>query len=189
MAAQKIILFNNPTARQHEIAIDTIILDRELNIPSLLPVAFWLTTTWIESLATKPAMSLSEADRNTMGRSSRPLRNAHAQYLFGWLDEASTNPECPQPAKCTEQKMVYLIKPFGSRLGQARPSAGGRLRWEVYVHHVLPWLAARILQARSAYGTNFPLSFVYPRGTSYWQPTPANKVAFQSLCLSFTYQP
>ncbi|KAJ7661029.1 hypothetical protein B0H17DRAFT_1337283 [Mycena rosella] len=127
------ILFANPTnsrVPQCEIAIDTIVLARELDVPSLLPISFWLAATRIELLSAHDSPSLSDADRKILMSSSKPLRIAHASYLYGWLDENHINPDCTRPPTCAINKTrlaLKLWKPpgvtpaFGWQLGLAKP--------------------------------------------------------------------
>ncbi|KAJ7033808.1 hypothetical protein C8F04DRAFT_957159 [Mycena alexandri] len=94
--------------RRGQIVVDTIILARELGIPSLLPAAFWFTCTRLESLANKHTSAIFEADRDVILLAAKPLSIAYASYLFGWLDETPAN--CSQPAVCTNTKLKYSLK-------------------------------------------------------------------------------
>jgi hypothetical protein len=141
-----------PRPKQCEIVIDTIVLARELNLPSLLPVAFWLAATQIQLLAMQPICPLSDADRNTIISAAKPLRVAHGQYLFGWLDKAAMTAECSQPAQKFKQKTADSIKlwnpsgpppPFGwtegaviglcgacATIARSKHTAGSRRLWD-----------------------------------------------------------
>ncbi|KAJ7775514.1 hypothetical protein B0H16DRAFT_1757026 [Mycena metata] len=94
--------------RRGQIVVDTIILARELDIPSLLPAAFWFTCTRLESLANKHTSAISDADRDVILLAAKPLSIAYASYLFGWLDETPAN--CSQPAVCSNTKLKYSLK-------------------------------------------------------------------------------
>jgi hypothetical protein len=106
------------------IVIPTFLLARELALPSLLPAAFWSASTHREFLAHPCAHALSDADRHIILSTTKPLRAAHADHLFGWLDEdVVVSPECSTPDVCRAQKLknaLSLRKPPGLSL---------RLRW------------------------------------------------------------
>ncbi|KAJ7435219.1 hypothetical protein B0H11DRAFT_1859193 [Mycena galericulata] len=118
------IRFHDPTnkERRGEIAIDTILLARELNLPCLLPAAFWYAATHVDILANDHANSISVADRHTILSAMNALRFAHAEYLFSWLDESLVaSPNCRQTAtrSCSEKKLRYSVelwKPPGMSL-------------------------------------------------------------------------
>ncbi|KAJ7458972.1 hypothetical protein FB451DRAFT_1097548 [Mycena latifolia] len=103
------ISFGGPGApgSKSTIAVDTILLARELDIPSLLPAAFWLAATQLELLAAPNTSSLSEADRTLLISSAKPLRVAHANYLFGWLDDV--NSDCIQRVMCDKKKTMNAL--------------------------------------------------------------------------------
>jgi hypothetical protein len=103
------------------IVIDTIELARELNLPSLLPAAFWyLSVNWEKLLEDNNRHSIPEADRETILLAIKPLRVAFADYLFGWHDESViASPGCTQPVACNSrklQKSLKLWKPPGASL-------------------------------------------------------------------------
>jgi hypothetical protein len=128
---QKYIVFSDPTNIQRgEIVIDTIVLARELNLPSLLPAAFWCVSIKPEWLANKNTSSIPEADRDVILLATRHLRFAYANYLFGWLDETVVaSPDCMKAASCPNAKLQYslkLWKPPGSSLPLYWPSSAAK---------------------------------------------------------------
>ncbi|KAJ6603345.1 hypothetical protein DFH09DRAFT_1458786 [Mycena vulgaris] len=94
---------------RNHIAIETILLARQLDLPILLPAAFWVAATRLDLMIDK-IISLSAADKRTIISSATPLRVAHASYLFGWLDENYMNPECKYRAACIGTKARYALK-------------------------------------------------------------------------------
>jgi hypothetical protein len=106
----KLILFNDPQdgRRRREIVIDTILLARELDLPFLLPAAFWFAATNIDSLVEPNTPSISKADRNAILSAAKPLCMAYANYVLGWLDEEL--PDCSKPVTCRHAKAEYSLK-------------------------------------------------------------------------------
>ncbi|KAJ7758318.1 hypothetical protein B0H16DRAFT_1535796 [Mycena metata] len=83
----KHIVFNDPkNVQRGEIIVDTILLARELRLLALLPSAFWFAATHLEFLTHNHTRGISDTDRNIIMSAIKPLRVAHANYLFGWLD-------------------------------------------------------------------------------------------------------
>ncbi|KAJ7633913.1 hypothetical protein DFH06DRAFT_1139830 [Mycena polygramma] len=110
LGADEQIIFSEPTANRNTIAIDTIILARELNLTSLLPVAFWCVAREPELLAHKNTKLISEDDRDAMLLATPHLRSAFTSYLYGWLDETSVaSPECTKPNSCGLSKLHYSV--------------------------------------------------------------------------------
>jgi hypothetical protein len=113
------VLFNDPQDgdRRGEIAIDTIVLARELDLPFLLPAALWFSSTHLATWTHKNIRSLTDADRNTIISATPPLRVAFADYLYGWLDETLIrSADC---TTCRHVKLLYslkLWKPPGGKL-------------------------------------------------------------------------
>ncbi|KAJ7431371.1 hypothetical protein B0H11DRAFT_1762273, partial [Mycena galericulata] len=108
------------TNKRGEIVIDAILLARELNLPCILPAAFWFAATHIDVLASDQANLISVLDRNAILSAAEPLRVAHAKYLFGWLDtESVDSPQCTSTRVCSDKKLRYsleLWKPPGASL-------------------------------------------------------------------------
>ncbi|KAF7368663.1 hypothetical protein MVEN_00190600 [Mycena venus] len=126
----KNIVFDNPEApdRRSEIVIDTIVLARTLELPFLLPSAFWFASTNILSIGTKNIGAISEGDRVTIFSAVNPLRVAYADYLFDWLDETKVEAAgCSLPQTCGPTKVSHSLnfwKPPGSALVLSwRPAA------------------------------------------------------------------
>ncbi|KAJ7681828.1 hypothetical protein DFH06DRAFT_282732 [Mycena polygramma] len=125
------ILFSDPTTpNRNTIAIDTIILARELNLTSLLPVAFWCVARDPELLAHKNTRLISEDDRDAMLLAMAPVRCAFSKHLYDWLDETSVaSPECTEPTSCRMSKMRYslwLWKAPGNQLGFHWPARASK---------------------------------------------------------------
>jgi len=100
---------NHSPPRPYEFVMDTIVLARELDLPSLLPAPFWLAATRFDLL--RNTNSLSEADRTAIIQAVEPVRVAHANYLFGWLDEGTVvSPDCTHPAACNKKKSKHSLK-------------------------------------------------------------------------------
>ncbi|KAJ7083468.1 hypothetical protein C8R44DRAFT_992026 [Mycena epipterygia] len=94
-----------------DFVVDIILLAREFNLPSLLPLAFWLAATRIHLLANKNTSSLSDADRDAVIKAVEPVRIAHTNYLFGWLDEDTVaSPDCTHPSACSKNKLQNSLK-------------------------------------------------------------------------------
>jgi hypothetical protein len=128
MRVNRIVFADPQNLQRGEIVIPTILLARELALPSLLPAAFWFASTHLECLAHPRAHALSDSDRHLILSAAKPLRAAHAEYLFNWLDEdAVPSPECTTPDVCCAQKLksaLGLWKPPGlSLLLRWRPGA------------------------------------------------------------------
>ncbi|KAJ7613650.1 hypothetical protein DFH06DRAFT_1109159 [Mycena polygramma] len=92
-----------------EIVTDTILLCRELDLPQLLPAAFWFLAIHSESLG-ENITRISQADRDKILAALTPLRTAHATYLFQWLDKKITSPDCDEPDICPQKKLEYSVK-------------------------------------------------------------------------------
>ncbi|KAJ7762115.1 hypothetical protein B0H16DRAFT_1529720 [Mycena metata] len=83
----KHIVFSDPkNVQRGEIIVDTILLARDLGLLALLPSAFWFAATHLE-FTHNHSRAISDTDRNIIMSAVKPLRVAHANYLFGWLDD------------------------------------------------------------------------------------------------------
>ncbi|KAJ7773971.1 hypothetical protein B0H16DRAFT_1510574 [Mycena metata] len=117
----KLFVFADPpNAQRLEIVVDTILLARELTLPSLLPSALWYASVNLEAFANRRATSLSEIDRQGIILGGNGARSAYAEYLFDWLDESAVpSPNCIAPKSCCARKMKYSLKlwrPPGSKV-------------------------------------------------------------------------
>ncbi|KAJ7025744.1 hypothetical protein C8F04DRAFT_1400402 [Mycena alexandri] len=125
----KRIVFSDPkNVQRGELLVDTILLARELGLLALLPSAFWFAATHLGFLTRNHTEGISDADRNIIMSAAKPLRVAHADYLFGWLDtEAVPVADCLTPEGCRQKKVQYslaLWKPPGlSPVFHWRPGA------------------------------------------------------------------
>ncbi|KAJ7718415.1 hypothetical protein DFH07DRAFT_333663 [Mycena maculata] len=106
--AETRILFRDHISKQREIVVDTIALARELDLPFLLPAAFWLAATRLDYLAKDHTNTISSADRGAILSAVNPLRIAYAKYLYGWLD--GNSPDCTTGQECNAKKVKYALE-------------------------------------------------------------------------------
>ncbi|KAJ7065743.1 hypothetical protein C8F01DRAFT_1053814 [Mycena amicta] len=94
---------------QKEIVIETIILARELDVPVLLPSAFWVVsgTQTLDLLANPRAALLSEQDKAAILRAPQPRGQAYAKHLYSWLEIPGEG--CEKEEECMRAKMQIRL--------------------------------------------------------------------------------
>ncbi|KAJ7763991.1 hypothetical protein DFH07DRAFT_770646 [Mycena maculata] len=85
-----------------------IVLARELDLPFLLPAAFWLAATRLDYLTKDYTNTISSSDRGAILSVVNPLRIAYTKYLFGWLDGNSL--DCTTGQECNAKKEKYALE-------------------------------------------------------------------------------
>ncbi|KAJ7151978.1 hypothetical protein C8R46DRAFT_913377, partial [Mycena filopes] len=107
------VLFKDPAndERRQEIVFHTIAIGRELDLPYLLPAAFWFLSSKPDRLADDAANLLLPPDKKAILLATERLRVAYADCLFGWLDESViSSPDCSTPKTCRTTKTRYSLK-------------------------------------------------------------------------------
>ncbi|KAK7027754.1 hypothetical protein R3P38DRAFT_2939912 [Favolaschia claudopus] len=136
----KLVRRDPDTSRRGEVAVDAIVLGRELGIVSVLPAAFWCASMYPQYLATPSTRSLTDDDRDIILRTTTPLQVAYSTYLFDWLDEAVVpSPSCTQGPSCTQAKTQLSLKLWKPN------NSMWRLRW-------LPWCVEGLCRSCAALG-------------------------------------
>ncbi|KAJ6471089.1 hypothetical protein C8R47DRAFT_1147835 [Mycena vitilis] len=93
-----------------DIVRDTIVLCRELDLLEPVPIAFWYFSMCGMQSPGIGMGRIPQVDQDMILEALTPLRTAHANYLFQWLDKKIASPDCAKPDICPQTKLEYSVK-------------------------------------------------------------------------------